>query len=337
LNPALTALAQLLGQTVGTAASLVGWVAVAHYWLGISTETALLAFIAFAISGVGAAIFAQNQRAQEPHLPPERDFYVVTNDRYRWDLTRRRPTALKPELGGTIYAYDTLAAAEMKFRQLEAEHPPLDLEDCGLWYHENVGYDEEEARLWVVYTRSKPEAYDKVWYDDSRRRLGHDGRTDDLLLVTNNAPRQQQYLAWWRHQMDLAREQEEIEAKMTYDAAIALFGFEESPPPPPNTLRCEEVKQFDDKLRSKCKELNALTTRQKATAVNSVADHLVSMYDEIGDKETFDRKTTAAISRGYGLISKRISDARACGKYGPCTIHVRKEPSQRAGPATEAV
>jgi hypothetical protein len=297
---ALTSLAQLLGLLLGAAASIVGWVALAHHWLGMSTETALLAFIAFATCGVTAFLaLAQTQRVSEPQLPPERDFYVVTNESYRWNRTTSvvRPNTAKPELGGTIYAYDNLATAEMKYRQLESEHPPLNLEDHDLSYHETFGYDEAETRLWVVYAHSKTEAHDKVCFDDTRHYLAHDGRTDDLLLVTNNESRKEHYLAWWRplYRAALSAEQDEIEAKMTYDEAIALFGFKELPPP--NTIRCEEIEQFNAKLWSKYNQLNAATS---------------------------DRKASATVNAGLSLISKRIRAAGACGKYGPCTIHVSK-------------
>ena len=187
----LATLAPLLGQLAGTAA-IVGWVALAHYWLSMSTETALLGFIALMICGVAAA--------QKPQPPPEKDFYVVTLERYRWNPTTNvvRPSTAKPELGETIYAYDTLTAAKIKYHLLEAEHASLDLEGRDLSYHEALGYDEEETRLWIVYARSKTEAYDKVFYDDSRSRLGNDGRTDDLLMGTNNERRRAQYLDWWR-------------------------------------------------------------------------------------------------------------------------------------------
>jgi hypothetical protein len=297
-KPALTALAQLLGQLLATVGGIIGWVAVAHYWLDISTQIALLAFIAFAVAG-RSAVLTQKQQAPEPEALPERDFYVVTHDRYRWDLARsrlRRPTT-KPELGGTIFAYDTFAAAELKYRQLEAEQQPLDLEGRDFSYHEIYGYDEEETRLWVVYARSKTEAHDKLFYDDSRRFLGHDGRTDDLLLVTDNEPRKEQYLEWSGplYQAAFEAERKEVEAKMRYDAAAALFGFKELPPP--NSIRCEEAAQFRDKLQSKYNELHAAITEWR------------------------DR---AALMAARTLIWERIEAARACGKYALCTIHAPK-------------
>ena len=79
----LTSLALFLGYVLGPLASIIGWVALAHHWLGMSTETALLAFIAFATCGVAAAVSPQTQRVPEPQFPPERDIYVVTNERYR--------------------------------------------------------------------------------------------------------------------------------------------------------------------------------------------------------------------------------------------------------------
>ena len=51
---------------------------------------------------------------------------------------------------------------------------------------------------------------------------------------------------------------------MTYDEAIALFGFKELPPP--NTIRCEEIEQFNTKLWSKYNELNAATSDRTASA-----------------------------------------------------------------------
>jgi hypothetical protein len=295
-----TSLAQLLGHLLGTAASIVGWVALAHHWLGMSTETSLLAFIAFATCGVSAAVFTQTQRVLEPHLPPARDFYVVTNENYRWNPATSgfRRNTVKPELGGTIYSYDNLVAAEMKYRQLEAEHSSLDLEDRDFSYHEIFGYDEEEARLWVVYAHSKTEAHDKVFYDDTRRYLGQDGRTDDLLLATNNEPRRQHYLDWWSplYRAALSAEREEIEATMTYDAAIALFGFKELALPP-DSIRCEAVEPLYAELESRSKELRAAATPD-------------------GKARNTDWKAVTTISVAHALISKRISDARACGSTG---------------------
>jgi hypothetical protein len=294
----------LAQQLVGIA-TIVGWVALAHYWLGMSTEIALLGFIAFAICGVTAA---QNQRVPEPQLPPERDFYVVTLERYRWNPTTNvvRPNAAKPELGGTIYAYDTLAAAKIKYRQLEAEQPSLDLKGQNISYHETFGYDDEETRLWIVYARSKTEAHDKVFYDDSRRLLGHDGRTDDLLLVTNNEPRRKQYLDWWSplYQAALDAEREEIKAKMTYDAAIALFGFKELSLPL-DSISCEEAERLYAQLKSRSKELEAAAKPD-------------------GNIRNTDWKAITTMRVADGLISKRIREATACGKYRPCTIHSTK-------------
>lgn len=297
--PALTtALAQLLGQVVGTAV-IVGWVALAHYWLGMSTETAILGFIAFAICGVAAA---HNQRVPEP--PPERDFYVVTLERYRWDLpaNRVRPNAAKPELGGTIYAYDTLAAAKIKYQQMEAEQSSLNLQGKDFSYHEWFGYDEEETRLWIVYARSKTAAHDKVFYHDSRRLLGHDGRTDDILLVTNNESRRKQYLDWWipLYRAALDAEREEIKAKMTYDAAIALFGVKL--PLPPGSITCEKAEHLYDQLRSRSKELEAAAKSD-------------------GNVRNTDWKALTTIRVAETLISERISEATTCGKYQVCTIH----------------
>jgi hypothetical protein len=289
---------------------MIGWVVVAHQWLGMSTEAALLAFIAFAIAGFSAAVLAQMLQAPEPEALPERDFYVVTHDTYRWDLprSRQRRQTTKPELGGTIYAYDTLAAAELKYRQLEAEQQPLDLDGYHFSYHEDHGYDEVETRLWVVYARSKTEAHDKLFYDHSRRFLGHDGRTDDLLLVTDNESRKEQYLDWWRplYGAALEAEREKIKANMTYDAAIALFGFKELPLPP-GSITCEAAEPLYAELQLRKKELEAAAATTDGKARNA---------------RNVDWKASTTISVAYALIFKRISDARACGKYRPCTIHV---------------
>jgi hypothetical protein len=195
----------VLGRLAAIGAPLVGWVAAAHYWLGMSVEVALLGFIAV-MTSVLAGI-AQEQTRRKPEPMPARDFYVVTNEHYRWDITRgaMRSWKLKPELGGTMFAFDALAAAEVKYRRLEEEHSPLDLEYADLGFHDRYGYDEEETRLWVVYAHSKTEAHDKVFYDESRAALGHDGRTDDLLRVTDNGGRKQKYLDWWREKMEEKR------------------------------------------------------------------------------------------------------------------------------------
>ena len=194
----LVVLFQSLARLAAIGSPLVGWVATTHYWLGMSVEVALLGFIAVMTSALVS--IAQEQASRKPEPKPLQDFYVVTDERYRWDITHgvMRAQKLKPELGRTIFAFDTLAAAEVKYQWLEDEHSPLDLEKSDLWYHETFGYDEEETRLWVVYAHSKTEAHDKVFYDESRAILGHDGRTDDLLRVTDNDGRKQEYLAWWR-------------------------------------------------------------------------------------------------------------------------------------------
>lgn len=193
--PALIAAGAHIAGCGMSIAIVVGWIVLANYWLGMSNETALLSFIAFTIC---VSIAEHNQRAREPQLTPEKDFYVVTLSTYRWNPTTNlsRPKATKPELGGTIHAYDTLAVAEIKYEQMEVGRSSLDLEMRDLSYHETFGYEEEEARLWIIYARSKTEAHDKVFYDDSRSRLGHDGRTDDLLLHTDNERRRKQYIDW---------------------------------------------------------------------------------------------------------------------------------------------
>lgn len=284
----------------------------AHYWLGMSTEPALLGFIAFAIYGV---MVARNQRMREPQLPPDRDFYVVTLERYKWNPTTNlfRPNAARPELGGTIYAYDTLAAAKIKYRQLEAEQSSLNLEGLDLSYHEVFGYDEGETRLWIIYARSKTDAHDKVFYDDSRSRLGYDGRTDDLLLATNNEPRRKQYLDWWSplYGAALDTEREEIKAKMTYDAATALFGVKL--PLLPDSISCEEAERLYDQLESRSKQLDAAAKPG-------------------GKVKDADWKAITTIHVARDLISKRISEARACGKYRSCTIHSPKPAASDAPP-----
>jgi hypothetical protein len=289
-------------------------VGIGHYYLQFPLDVTILAYIAVQMTAIAVQMTTPGLAPAPQAQPPERDFYVVTNESYRWDPTTSvvRPRTAKSEFAGTINAYDTLAAAEMKYRQLEAEHSPLDLEGHDLSYHERGGYDEEETRLWIVYAHSKTEAHDKVFYDDSRNRLGHDGRTDDLLLVTNNEPRRKQYLNWWSplYRAALDAERQEIEAKMTYGAAIALFGLKELPLLP-DSIRCEVVEKLYAELRAKSKELEAAaTTNGKAPAPTA---------------KNIDWKARTTIRAAEALISRRISDARACGKDGQaCTIHVPK-------------
>jgi hypothetical protein len=142
-----------------------------------------------------------------PGTQESRDFYVVTDESYRWDITRPASRwKVERQLCGSTHAFDNLEAARLKCQQLEGEHNLLELEGHDLWYHETFGYKEQETRMWVVFAESKTQAYDKVWYDESRRRLGKNGRTDHLLLVTNNEERRKTYLDWWSLQRVAARQ-----------------------------------------------------------------------------------------------------------------------------------
>jgi hypothetical protein len=109
------------------------------------------------------------------------------------------------------------------------------------------------------------------------------------LCDQNNAEQDQSHREIWERV-----EHEEAEEKAKSDSADALFCIGEIPPA--NTLRCEEAEQFYARLKSKYTELHA------ATAAS-------------------DWKGRAAINDGHSLILRRINAARACGKYGPCTVH----------------
>lgn len=92
-------------------------------------------------------------------------------------------------------------------------------------------------------------------------------------------------------------EREEAEEKAKDDSAKALFNIGEIPPA--NTLRCEEAEQLYAKLKLKYAELHGV-------AAEADLNERGRIYD------------------AYFLIQGRINAARACGKYGPCTIHVFK-------------
>ena len=91
-------------------------------------------------------------------------------------------------------------------------------------------------------------------------------------------------------------EREEDEEKAKIDAADTLFCIGEIPPA--KTLRCEDAEQLYERLKVKYAELRAADCNWK---------------------------DMAAISEGYSLILSRINDARACGTYGLCTVHVAKQ------------
>jgi hypothetical protein len=187
-----------LGALLKILVPVIVWVGIGHYYLNFPLEVTLLAYIAVQITTL---CVAQASQVQPPNTPESRDFYVVTDDSYHWDLTLNISRwKVEPQLGGSTQAFDNLEAARLTYQQLEGEHNPLELEGHDLRYHEIFGYDEQETRTWVVFAQSKTQAYDKVWYDESRRRLGHDRRTDHLLLVTDNEKRRQTYREWWRQQ-----------------------------------------------------------------------------------------------------------------------------------------
>jgi hypothetical protein len=197
-------------RALSAALGVILWVAVGHYYFGFSTEIVLLALIALNVTAFVGVQTAMHVQAQAQAIKmPERDFYVVTEDSYRWDITRNGTRhGVKRELGSAIQAFDSFEVAMFRYRQLEKEHDPLKLEGRDLGYHETFGYDEQETTLWVISAQSKAEAYRKVFFDESRRLIGF-GDDDHALLVTDNRERQQRYLDWWGDQMDLARRPQE--------------------------------------------------------------------------------------------------------------------------------
>ncbi len=190
------------------------WLAVGWYF-EISSAHTLLMYLAVSVN-VCFMIYLQRSNQSAPPQA-KRDFYIVTDSEYKWDLTRGNRWAnggVKPELGGTAYAFDNFEAAKLKHHTLEAEHYSfesgtfeLEMENRDLSYHENFGYHEQEVRLWVVLAQSKTEAYDMVWYDESRKHLIGDERQHDLLMITKNETRRRLYLEWWHKVMLEARKQ----------------------------------------------------------------------------------------------------------------------------------
>jgi hypothetical protein len=184
---------------------LMVWVSIGHYF-ECTTEISLLGYI-----GVMTTALLSHftfKAVKPPMTPDERDYCVVTDDSYRWDITLKgyRGTSIKAEVGGTTIAFDNFDAAKIYYRRTERAHDPLKLHGRDLNYHTALGYDEQETRLWVVTAHSKAAAHDKVWYEESRRLLAYDGSRDHLLLVTNNEPRQRTYISWWSEQRSGARE-----------------------------------------------------------------------------------------------------------------------------------
>lgn len=109
-----------------------------------------------------------------------------------------------------------------------------------------------------------------------------------LLCDLNNEEMDRSHLEIWGR-----AEREEEEERAKYNAALALFGFKELPPP--KTIRCEEAELLYAKLKSKYSELHGAAT-------------------DYADK--------GRIIDGHSLVLGKINAARACGKYGPCTKHV---------------
>ncbi len=110
------------------------------------------------------------------------------------------------------------------------------------------------------------------------------------LCDQNNAEQNRSHREIWDRY-----EREESDEKAKNDAANALFRIGEIPAS--NTLRCEEAENFYVKLKIKYDELRSASPNWK---------------------------DSAAIKDYYFLILNRINAARACGKYGPCTVHVPK-------------
>jgi hypothetical protein len=196
LIPIATAFGGYVASVMMSLGLMVAWVSIGHYF-ECTTETSLLSYIGLMATALVSHFTVQT--VKRPTKPDEKDCYVVTDDSYRWDITlkRHRGTAIKADLGGTTVAFDSFAAAKVYYQQTERAHDPMHLDGRTLSHHTMLGYDEQETKLWVVRASSKQVAYDKVWYDESRRIIGGDGRSDHVLLATNNEHRRRTYVSWW--------------------------------------------------------------------------------------------------------------------------------------------
>ena len=199
----------LLKQFIRILIPVAIWTSIGLY-LGFQIQAVLLSFIAVSLSAF--AVIYDDQRPKKPEMYQAditaRDFYVVTNASYEWDIansgSRRN---VEPNLGAETVAFSDLEAAIIKYKSFEVEHEPASWENTTLADNHHVKhkgwhshYEEAEARLYVVSAQSKPEAYDMIFYDDKRKLVTYDERRNCLLMATNNRERQAAYLSWWHSQ-----------------------------------------------------------------------------------------------------------------------------------------
>jgi hypothetical protein len=190
---------------------VVLWLAVAWYF-DFSLMVTLLVFIAVNLNGLGVALqMIQAQAKDTPTTVVKRDFYVVIDTNYQWNILKGPRRDMKPDTLDSAYSFDSFEAAKAMYEAVSREHYPN--EDQLPWleypdsYMDGSEYTEYEARLWVIPATSKAEALDQAYYHDSRRLLGFgSGPTvSHLVLITNNEKRRQGYKTWWQQRMEYLR------------------------------------------------------------------------------------------------------------------------------------
>jgi len=108
-----------------------------------------------------------------------------------------------------VYVFDSFEAAKAQFDSVCKQHPFEDLPwlEYPDGYMDGSAYEEYEARLWVIPALSKQKAYDEAFYTDRRRCLGYGegAHASNLVLITDNDKRRQEYIGWWQERMDYKR------------------------------------------------------------------------------------------------------------------------------------
>ena len=153
-----------------------------------------------------------------------------------------------------------------------------------------VDKEEDRRRRLGLLTQEEARNYKVAWpyFKPHYEHLKSGIKVPSCWLCDQNTEEQDRsHLEIWGR-----AEREDAEEKAKNDSATALFCFNELPPA--NSIKCEEAEQFYTKLKLKYSELRAACT---------------------------DWKDRQPINEGYSLILGRINAARACGKYGPCTVH----------------
>ncbi len=190
---------------------VVLWLAVARYF-EVSLVVTLLVLIAVNLNGLGVALqMLQAQAKNTPTTGVKRDFYVVIDANYKWNILKGPRRDLKPDTLDSAYAFDGFEAAKAMYDAVSREHYPN--EGPSPWldypnsYMDGSEYTEYETRLWVIPATSKAEALDQAYYHDSRRLLGFgSGPTvSHLVLITDNRKRRQDYTTWWQQRMEYLR------------------------------------------------------------------------------------------------------------------------------------